>query len=161
MRTNRAPAENAPSFCQRARRGMVHASAVCLILSPAWSDATQSDLVVRVGGFTHERGQAIARMFCEGDDIFATPSARRITALIHQGKVTLVFPNVKPGNYAVIVFHDENGNNDLDHNLFRLPAEPLGFSGGFRLSLFSGMPSFKKLRFAFAVDAQPLEISVR
>ena len=133
---------------------------ICLISTPAWADSAPADLVVHTSGFNHERGQAIASLFREGDDVFGTPYVR-VTAPIHQGKATLVFPNVKSGNYALITFHDENGNNELDHNILRLPAEPLGFSNGFKLSAFSGMPNFEKLRFAFTLDSKPLEISVK
>ena len=143
-------------------RGRAYAVVLCLILTPlpALADAAYGDIVVHASGYTHERGQAIGSLFRDGDDVFGTPYVR-VTAPIHQGKASLVFPNVKPGNYALITFHDENNNNDLDHNFLHLPAEPLGFSNGFKLSAFSGMPSFEKLRFAFTLDSKPLEISVK
>lgn len=136
------------------------AVAMCLILTPALADTGHADLVVNVSGFAHERGQAIASLFREGYDVFGTPYAR-VSAPIHQGKAILVFSNIKSGNYALIAFHDENGNNHLDHNFLHFPAEPLGFSNGFKLSIFSGKPNFEKLRFAFTVDSKPLEISVK
>ena len=62
----------------------------------------------------------------------------------------------------MIVFHDENGNGVLDHSkITSLPSEPMGFSQGFKFTLFSGMPNFRKLRFALGVGAQPVEISVK
>ena len=143
------------TFCTA--RYTAGALAMCLILTPVWADQAQADLTVHVNGFAHERGQAIASLFRDGEDVFGKPYIR-LAAEIQQGKATLVFRNVAPGNYAVIAFHDENGNNDLDHNFLRLPAEPLGFSNGFKLSIFSGMPSFEKLRFAFTLDGKPLEI---
>lgn len=40
-----------------------------------------------------------------------------------------VFDGVEPGDgYAVAVFHDENGNNDLDRNIFGIPSEGTGAS---------------------------------
>jgi uncharacterized protein (DUF2141 family) len=135
-------------------------AAACLAMSPAMADEAHADLVVNAGGFAHERGQAMASLFREGDDIFGKPHAR-VAAPIHQGRATLVFPNTRPGHYALIAFHDANGNNDLDHNFLHLPAEPLGFSNGFELSLFSGMPSFEKLRFVFTAGSGPQEISIK
>ena len=73
----------------------------------------------------------------------------------------MVLTDLAYGPYAMVVFHDENDNGTLDHNVLRLPAEPLGFSKGFKLSLFSGMPNFEKLRFDFTVDSMPLEIVVQ
>lgn len=124
------------------------------------ADAPLENIVVHVNGFTHASGQAIGNLFREDDDVFGKPYVR-VVANIQQNTATLVFAGLPQGNYAVTVFHDENGNNDLDHNFLRFPAEPLGFSNGFTLSLFSGMPSFEKLRFSFGPEFQPLEISVK
>ena len=133
---------------------------VCLLGTATAADVPREGIVVHVSGFTHAGGQAIGNLFREGDDVFGKPYVR-VVAGIQQNTATLVFPGLPQGSYAVTVFHDENGNNDLDHNFLRFPAEPLGFSNGFKLSLFSGMPSFEKLRFSFGPDFQPLEISVK
>lgn len=45
-------------------------------------------------------------------------------------KSTVVFGNLEPGRYAVIAFHDENGNGILDRNFLGVPLEPYGFSNG-------------------------------
>lgn len=88
-------------------------------------------------------------------------------AYLHvQGKISdkhaqLVFQNLKYGKYAVTVFHDENDNGTLDHNLLRMPAEPLGFSNGFQLGLFSGLPNFEKLQIVFGPGADTIGITVR
>lgn len=123
-------------------------------------DRRAANLIIHASGFAHERGQAIASLFYEGDDVFKKPRARVMSA-IQEGKAILVFPELMPGHYAVLVFHDENGNGDLDHNTLRLPAEPLGYSNGFELNLFSGLPSFGKLRFAFEGNGIPLSIRVK
>ena len=133
---------------------------VSLMGAAVLAHAAQDDLVIRASGFAHQRGQAIASLFREGDDIFGKPYAR-VAAQIDTGQATLIFPAVQHGDYAVIVFHDENSNNDLDHNALRMPAEPLGFSNGFKLILFSGLPSFEELRFAFGAGTKPVEISVK
>lgn len=131
-----------------------------LLGTPAAADAPSENMVVHVSGFTHARGQAVGNLFREGDDVFGKPYLRAVANIQHT-TATLIFPNLPPGSYAITVFHDVNGNNDLDHNFLRFPAEPLGFSNGFTLSLFSGLPSFEKLRFSFGPNFQPLEISVK
>lgn len=130
-------------------------------VSTADEDVTpQSDLVVHAAGFAHDRGQAIASLFREGEDVFGKPHAR-VMAPVQQGQATLTFPRLPHGSYAIIVFHDENGNDDLDHNFMRFPAEPLGYSNGFKLTLFSGMPNFERLRVTLGDDTAPLEIVVK
>ena len=44
------------------------------------------------------------------------------------GVVEFRVRNVKPGPYAIAVFHDLNGNGKLDRNFIGLPSEPYGFS---------------------------------
>lgn len=39
---------------------------------------------------------------------------------------------VKPGKYAVVAFHDVNGNEELDKNMLGIPTEPYGFSNNAR-----------------------------
>jgi uncharacterized protein (DUF2141 family) len=52
----------------------------------------------------------------------------------------LVFSNLEPGRYAIIVFHDENSNGRLDKTFWGVPTEPYGFSNDARGAL--GSPKF-------------------
>jgi len=53
-------------------------------------------------------------------------AAQKIAAI--KGEMTLDFPDLPPGKYAVQVMHDENGNNKLDANFLGIPSEGYGFS---------------------------------
>ena len=44
------------------------------------------------------------------------------------GSVSFTTNALAPGEYAVRVMHDENGNGELDSNLVGMPTEPWGFS---------------------------------
>jgi uncharacterized protein (DUF2141 family) len=44
------------------------------------------------------------------------------------GSQSIVFTQLIPGRYAVIVFHDENDNGRLDENSWGVPTEGYGFS---------------------------------
>lgn len=124
--------------------------------------ADSGNLTIQVNGLLHERGKVIANLFREGDNVMKIK-----TAYLHaQGKIgdkkaQFVFQNLKYGKYAVTVFHDENDNGILDHNIFRIPAEPLGFSNGFQMGLFSGLPSFEKLQFDFEPGADAIAITLK
>ncbi|MBI3772529.1 MAG: DUF2141 domain-containing protein [Gammaproteobacteria bacterium] len=135
---------------------------VSLIFSgTALAADSSGTLSIQVHGFSHERGHAVANLFREGDDVLKPDKAyRREQAEIHDGSATINFPNLAYGKYAVSVFHDENGNGKLDHNVFRFPAESFGFSNNFHLGLFSGFPSFEKLQFPFSADTGVLEITL-
>ncbi len=140
-----------------------------LILSILWLSAqaaaageTSGDLTLSVSGFSSDHGQVIANLFREGDDVMKIDKAySQARATISGNRAQLVFRNLKYGKYAISVFHDENGNGTLDHNLLRFPAEPLGFSNQFHLGIFSGLPSFEKLQFEFTPGAEPVSILVK
>lgn len=117
-------------------------------------------LHVNVLGLQNSRGQVVANLFKEGDDLFGKPYARQNRPVSVQ-QATITFVNLAPGRYALIAFHDINGNNDLDHNIFRLPAEPLGYSSGFGLTLLSGLPDSKKLAFSIGSTPQTIDITVK
>ncbi|MCB2014985.1 MAG: DUF2141 domain-containing protein [Sphingobium sp.] len=59
-------------------------------------------------------------------------------------KTGLHIEGVAPGDYALLVLHDENGNARLD-KMLGIPREGVGFSGNPRLLV--GPPSFEKVRF--------------
>lgn len=44
------------------------------------------------------------------------------------GAQSIIFTQLRPGRYAVIVFHDENDNGLLDENPWGVPTEGYGFS---------------------------------
>ena len=119
-------------------------------------------LSIQASGFFHERGHAIANLFREGDEVLNLNNVyRRAKVEIHNGKASIEFSGLAYGTYAVSVYHDENDNGVLDHNLFHFPAEPLGFSNHFQLGLTSGMPTFEKMKFQFAADTGVQEIVVK
>lgn len=122
-------------------------------------------LEVRAIGFDNARGHAIAKLYRPGDNVLGATSFQRATSAIEGRAARLQFGDLAEGTYALVVFHDENDNGIVDHNALGLPKEQLGFSGGFRLGLFSGLPNFKKLAFTLARGPGPvpqvLSIEVR
>ncbi|WP_201863724.1 DUF2141 domain-containing protein [Microvirga soli] len=59
----------------------------------------------------------------------------------------VVFPDVQDGFYAIAVFQDTNGNNNLDRDQRGLPLEPYGFSNG---TGRTAPPSFEAARISVA-----------
>ena len=107
---------------------------------PAASQGVGS-LTVHAVGFSHTRGQAIAKLFLPGDDVLG-PGRWQQSASIKDGAATFRFEGLPAASYALVVFHDENGNGIIDHGLLG-PSEPIGFSGGFALGVLSGFPVSK------------------
>jgi len=118
-----------------------------------------SELTIHAVGFKHARGHAVAKLFAPGDNVLGR-GQWEATATIDADAAVFHFPALGMGRYAVVVFHDENDNGVIDHRLLG-PSEPIGFSGGFVLSLISGRPNFEQLCFTLGSPAQTLEIKVR
>ncbi len=74
--------------------------------------------------------------FLKFDRVFKSDSTRA-----KKGITKIDIDNLPPGEYALAVFHDVNGNNHLDTNFLGVPTEPFAFSRG-KMRTF-GPPSFK------------------
>jgi len=118
--------------------------ALCIV---SLSCLGQERLTIVAGNFKSTSGKAVVNLFRQQDDIPKKPF-RTGSAKIVNGRATIGFENLPVGYYAAILFHDENSNDIVDHR-FGFPNEPMGFSNNWRLSLFSGMPTFEKLKFEF------------
>lgn len=81
-----------------------------------------------------------------------------IDRTVRRHRATCVFEDVQPGEHAIALFHDENGNNDLDTNLLGIPTEGTGASNG-EHNLF-GPPRYSNARFMIP-DAPEHRVSIR
>lgn len=82
------------------------------------------------------------------------PARRHFTVAATPGRVTLGV--MAPGDYAIALIHDENGNGKLD-TFAGIPREGVGFSRNPAIRF--GAPSFQSARFAIA--GAPVEQDIR
>ena len=71
---------------------------------------------------------------------------------------SFTFKDLKPGHYAVMVTHDENGNGKLDTNLIGMPTEGYGFSNNPRVMR---KPTWDEARFEVGVQDAAIAITLR
>jgi uncharacterized protein (DUF2141 family) len=104
------------------------------------SAAMADELRISVDGIRSTEGSVViglydspatfARAMVPADGFLIDPA--RFGAVVLRAnaalKSTVIFGNLDPGRYAVIAFHDENGNGELDRNFLDVPTEPYGFS---------------------------------
>ncbi len=117
-----------------------------MLLTP--SLAIAGNLTVSLTGCDHDRGQVVAMLYRPGG-IVGEAAYRTAAASISQGKAVLGGDDLDYGEYALVVYHDQNGNSTLDHLLGHIPNEPMAFSGSYKMSLFAGKPTFADLAFRF------------
>ena len=70
--------------------------------------------------------------------------------------ITYVFENVKPGNYALLAYHDENSNGKFDKKLW--PLEKYGFSQNIQVKFRA--PRWKEVRFEVESKAKTLKVKL-
>lgn len=104
-------------------------------------------LKVEVHGIPSGKGMILVGVYNKADGFrdksYAVASAE---APARQGFLILSIPNLRPGTYALAVFHDENGNGKLDTNFLGMPVESYGFSNDARGTF--GPPDFLDCSFS-------------
>jgi len=122
--------------------------------------ASNSIKVVVLGLHSND-GELDCALFgsAEGFPSDSTKASKTTKSKIANEQAVCTFSGVADGDYAVSVFHDENGNGKLDRNFIGMPKEGVGASNDAAGTL--GPPKFDDARFNYKGDAQSLTIHVR
>jgi uncharacterized protein (DUF2141 family) len=124
--------------------------------------APLTTLSVTVAGFRGREGQAIVALYDAPERWLALDRAAQVRRVpITDSALTVQFAELKPGTYAVSVFHDRNGNGKLDMRYFPRPrpAEGAGVSNdAFRAF---GPPSWNGARFTLAERDTAMTLRLR
>ena len=103
----------------------------------------QAKLEVTVKNIKDAKGTIRVGLFTRENDFLKNAAEGKVVKA--SGKeVTVVFENLKPGDYALSVIHDENENGELDSNMIGIPKE--GFAFGNNAMGTFGPPSFDKAK---------------
>jgi uncharacterized protein (DUF2141 family) len=118
-------------------------------------------LTVRVVNVRSANGVARIALFrsAEGFPGAASKALRTQTAKIDPQTLTAqaIFSGIPQGTYAVMVFHDENGNGKLDKNLVGIPKEGYGASNNPAKKMRA--PTFDEAKFSLSSD-QSVEVKL-
>lgn len=122
-----------------------------LAASPALADGGSKEppVSVTVTGLRSTKGQLVACLWSQkaGFPVCDKNSGiPRVVAPISGTTVRLSFPAVAPGQYVVVVYHDEDSDGKMKRNFIGMPQEGVGVSNN-----PAGRPSFEKAQ--FRVDA--------
>jgi uncharacterized protein (DUF2141 family) len=127
---------------------------VVLFLSVSSTQA--ATLTIRAQGVQADRNMVYAGICDTSFDEATCPYKDRGQATA--GTVELRIRNVKPGTYAIAVFHDVNGNGKLDRSFIGLPNEPYGFSNDVGRR---GPPNFEAARILVKEPTTTVVIPIR
>ena len=109
----------------------------------------QARLEITIKKIKEHKGSIRVGLFNNENDFLKKVFTGKI-AKADADEVTVVFENLKPGEYAVSLIHDENENGELDSNMFGIPKE--GFAFGNNAMGTFGPPSFEKAKVVLKND---------
>ena len=117
-----------------------------------------ADLTVTVTGLPDDRGVVQAALY-DSSASFGKYGAAVSTVSVapNHGAARFTIGRLRPGRYALMVFHDATGSGRLETNFLGIPTEAYGFSNGARGRF--GPPGFDQA--SFEVPEPGLAVSVR
>ncbi len=121
-----------------------------------FSQAGAADLTVLARQIRSSDGQVKLMLFDREEGFRKEEKARQVVALpAVTGNVNGVFRGIPPGHYAVIAYHDENGDGKLNLRFGMFPKEGYGLSNNPKLL---GPPEFKDAAFEVLEPGSQVEI---
>ena len=83
----------------------------------------------------------------------------KIVKLPLDGRERYRIIRVPPGEYALLVYFDENNNDRLDRNFIGVPNEPLGFANGYQPK---GPPNYQRAAFILSEgESRAIDVTLR
>ncbi len=98
----------------------------------------------------------------DNDDGFPSKSKNAVilkTVPVKKSEMSVSFPKVIYGTYAVSVFHDMNNNGKLDTNWIGMPKEGIGASNDAKG--FMGPPKFEDAKFPMDKPEKKIKINIK
>jgi len=111
---------------------MVRLIVLSLLAASSYAQQPSHSLRSVVVGAEPNVGQIKASLFSSAETYLREPLVELATPVDAKGQATLDFGKHPPGEYAVVVFFDRNGNGELDTGMLGIPKEKIGFSNNAR-----------------------------
>lgn len=133
---------------------MILSSSLCI---SSVALAAGSNLDIAVQGVRDNQGTVRASLFNSPEGFpQETKAMAHATVPAKKGTVSLQFTDLLPGKYAVIVYHDENNDEQMDKRFGMIPIEGYGLSNNVRVF---GKPSFNECAFDIpATQSQTVDL---
>ncbi|MEJ1239515.1 DUF2141 domain-containing protein [Chryseolinea sp. T2] len=104
----------------------------------------QSNLIVKIQNLKNSNGDILIGLYDTPTNFPRKVSTGKVVKVTDK-EMEVTFEDLRPGDYAVSVLHDENQNKDMDQGTLGIPKEGFGFSNNAKAVM--GPPSFRKARF--------------
>lgn len=133
---------------------------ICPFLLTAYTQQVKG-IRVEITGLRNNNGYVLVSVFKEGSGFpdQAEKAVRKAKLGINNREAAIVFNDLQPGQYAIAILHDENGDQKMNTNGLGIPKEGYGFSNNVTGAF--GPPSFKRASFKFNGDLSAVTIKTR
>lgn len=122
------------------------------------SNASAAELTIDIKGILSDKGDIHVALY----DSAATWMKKQVNGhkiAAKKDSVTLTIKDLPPGEYAISMYHDENGNGKMDSNVIGIPIEPYAFSNDAMGSF--GPPKFEQAKFKLEGDKKSIVINFK
>lgn len=116
------------------------------------ADPGHYDIIVRVVAGEPPAGTVEISLFNSAENFLKQPYLQTSGPINEDGSYTARFGKVPPGDYAIVVVHDENDNGKLDAGFLGFGGEGYAFSNDVK-PLF-GRPGFDEVKFGVSTRTQ-------
>jgi uncharacterized protein (DUF2141 family) len=131
-----------------------HATANCTIA------AGQTSLAITVKGVHSSKGEVAITIYPGDSKLFLAPHAKLSRVRLPAAPVVHACMDIPhSGDYAIAIYHDENGDHKFNRTLIGMPAEGYGFSND--APAVAGLPTYSAARFTAHEGVTPLTITMR
>ncbi|NJD26428.1 MAG: DUF2141 domain-containing protein [Betaproteobacteria bacterium] len=134
------------------------ALALVAALATGSAGADEATLAVTIRGVRDATGQLRVSLYNEAEGFRKEDRALKvITAPAAPGEASVEFAGLPPGRYALMAYHDENGDNKLNLRLGMFPTEGYALSNNPRVM---GPPKFADSAFDVAAPLTRIEMTL-
>lgn len=113
----------------------------------------KSKITATVTNVTSDKGKVSFALYTK--DSFMKVPLQAKSSTIKNGKSSVIFENIEPGEYAIICFHDKNDNDKMDFQENGMPLEDYGASNNI---MSFGPPKYDDAKFTVADEDLSIEI---
>ncbi len=114
---------------------------------------SQNNLSIEVLGVPNSEGQIKVALYDNSDGFLKSDRVfKSDSVLAKKGKTEVQLEDIPDGEYAIALYHDANGNDELDTNWLGIPKEAVGFSNA-KMKTF-GPPKFVECAFKMEPNTQ-------
>ena len=127
--------------------------AICMMfLACNLAAAETHKLSVNLAQIKNDNGNIMVELYSDPTTFRKSTKALKIIKIpAATGALTVTFDNLDTGTYAVLTYHDEDGNNTMNKRFGMIPTEGYGLSNNPKVM---GPPAFKDSQFTVSTDTE-------